>query len=95
MNEKRGTKLGLAALGTALALFFGWFAVNRLVGIPEDRTFFVIGFLLAAALGIAAFVRGTKWYGGLAAVSAILIGISLPLHCGDDDLGLGHDVVVI
>jgi cytochrome oxidase Cu insertion factor (SCO1/SenC/PrrC family) len=30
------------------------------------------------ALGVAAFVRGTRWYGGLAAVLAILIGIFLP-----------------
>ena len=78
MKEKPGTKLGLAALGTAVAVFVAWFAVNRQVGIPEDRTFFVIGFLLAAALGITAFVRGTKWYGGLAAAVAILIGTFLP-----------------
>ena len=78
MKEKRGTKLGLAALGTAVAFTVAWFAVNRQVGIPEDRTFFVIGFLAAVALGVAAFVRGTRWYGGLAAVFAILIGIFLP-----------------
>ena len=79
MKRKPGTKLGLAALGMATAFFVAWFAVNRQVGIPEDRTVFVIGFLLAAALGIAAFVRGTKWYGGLAALFAILIGVFLPL----------------
>jgi hypothetical protein len=78
MKQKPGTKLGLAALGIAVAFFVGWFAVNRQVGIPEDRTFFVIGFVLAVALGVAAFVRGTKWYGGMAAVIAILIGIFLP-----------------
>ena len=78
MKEKRGTKLGLAALGTAVAFFVGWFAMNRQVGIPENRTFFVIGFLLAAALGVAAFARGTRWYGGVAAALAILIGTFLP-----------------
>ncbi len=79
MKEKRGTKLGLAALGTGVAFAVAWFVMNRQVGIPEDRTVFVIGFLAAAALGIAAFVRGTRWYGGLAAVFALLIGIFLPL----------------
>ncbi len=78
MRERRGTKLGLAALATAIVFAVAWFAVNRQVGIPDDRTFFVVGFLVAAALGIASFVRGTRWYGGLAAVFAILIGISLP-----------------
>jgi cytochrome oxidase Cu insertion factor (SCO1/SenC/PrrC family) len=33
---------------------------------------------LAVVLGFAAFVRGTRWFGGLAAVVAILIGIFLP-----------------
>jgi hypothetical protein len=78
MKQKPGTKLGLAALGTAIAFLIGWFATNRQVGIPEDRTFFVVGFLLAVVLGFAAFVRGTRWFGGLAAVVAILIGIFLP-----------------
>jgi hypothetical protein len=78
MKQKPGTKLGLAALGTAVAFLVGWFVMNRQVGIPEDRTFFVSGFLAAVALGVAAFVRGTRWYGGLAAVFAILIGIFLP-----------------
>lgn len=78
MNEKRGTKLGVVALGIAVAVTFAWFAVNRQIGIPENRTVFVLGFLLAVALGVAAFVRRTKWYGGMAAAVAILIGTFLP-----------------
>lgn len=79
MTTKPGTKLGLAALGVALAFFFGWFAMNNAVGIPENRTFFVIGWLLAVFLGVGAFVRGTKWYGGIAAVVGIFIGTFLPM----------------
>jgi hypothetical protein len=75
---KPGTKLGFLALALAVACVATWFYVNRTVGIPEDRTLFVIGFFAAAALGISAFVRGTRWYGGLAAAAAIVIGTFLP-----------------
>ena len=78
MKAKPGTKLGFLALGIALVFFFGWFALNNAVGVPEDRTIFVLGWGLAVLLGIGAFVRGTRWYGGIAALFAILIGVFLP-----------------
>jgi hypothetical protein len=93
MKEKRGTKLGLAAFGTAVVITVTWFAVNRRVGIPEDRTFFVIGFLVAVALGIAAFVRGTRWYGGLAAALAILTGTFLPLTIAVSPQAVGSGAI--
>jgi len=49
-----------------------------MVAIPGDRTLFVIAFIFAAGLGVAAFVVGTRWFGGLAAVFAILVGSFLP-----------------
>ena len=64
--SKPGTKLGVAALVVAVACGAMWFTLNRLVAIPQDRTIFVIGFLTAVGLGIGAFVRGTRWYGGVA-----------------------------
>ena len=79
MKAKPGTKLGLAAPIVALAFFFGWFAMNNAVGVPENRTFFVLGWLLAIALGLGAFVRGTRWYGGIAAALGIFIGTFLPM----------------
>ena len=36
-------------------------------------------FLSAAALGIAAFIKGTTWVGGVPAGIAIFIGMLLPL----------------
>ena len=75
---KVGMKLGFLAL--ALAVLFGglWTYQLRLVNIPEDRTAFVVFFLIAAALGIAAFVRGPGWVGGIAAAIAIFIGTLIP-----------------
>ena len=48
-----------------------------LVAIPEDRTLWVIAFLLAPVLGIASFVVGTRWFGGIPAVLGALIGVFL------------------
>jgi hypothetical protein len=80
--SKPGTKLGLAALVVAVACGATWFYLNRQVAIPEDRTIFVIGFFTAVGLGIGAFVRGTRWYGGVAAAFAIFIGTFLPFTVG-------------
>jgi hypothetical protein len=75
---KAGTKLGLLALVTAASCVAIWSFRIRQVDIPEDRTLFVVGFLLAAALGVSAFVAGTRWLGGVAAALAIFIGLLLP-----------------
>jgi hypothetical protein len=55
-----------------------WFRQIDQVAIPENRTVFVAFFLTAAALGVGAFVAGTRWFGGLAAVVAIFLGSFLP-----------------
>jgi hypothetical protein len=55
-----------------------WFDRIGQVDIPEDRTTYVIFFLAAAALGVGAFVAGTRWFGGVAAALAILIGSFFP-----------------
>ncbi len=75
---KTGTKLGILALVVAVACTALWFYQARQVDIPENRTAFVVVFLAAAALGVAAFVKGTSWLGGVAAVVAIFIGSFLP-----------------
>ncbi len=79
---KLGTKLGLLALGVALGCAFLWFYLARQVDIPENRTAFVVGFLGAAALGIAALIKGAGWMGRIAAVVAIFIGLLLPFTVG-------------
>ena len=47
---------------------------NALIAVTK----FVAAFLTAVALGVAAFVKGRSWIGGVAAVPAILIGLFFP-----------------
>ena len=75
---KAGTKLGILALALAAACVALWVYYVRQVAIPEDRTAIVVVLLSALALGIAAFVKGTNWFGGVAAALAIVIGGFLP-----------------
>jgi cellobiose-specific phosphotransferase system component IIC len=77
-TKKVGTTLGLLALVVAAVTVALWFRQINQVDIPENRTTFVAFFLTAAALGVGAFVAGTRWFGGVAAVLAIFIGSFLP-----------------
>lgn len=92
---KPGTKLGILALVLAVACFVSWFSMNQRIGIPEDRTIFVVLFLGAATLGVAAFVRGTRWYGGLAAAAAIFIGLLIPLTVAVSEQELAPDAIKV
>ena len=77
-RKKLGTVLGFLAPLIAVTTTITWFRLAKQVALPEDRTLFVVFFLLAPTAGIAAFILGTKWYGGIAAVPGIAIGLFLP-----------------
>ena len=77
-TKKVGTTLGILALVVAAATVALWFRQIGQVDIPEDRTTYVIFFLSAAALGVGAFVVGVRWFGGVAAALAIIIGSFFP-----------------
>ena len=77
-TKKIGTSLGFLAFVVAAATAALWFRQINQVDIPENRTTFVIFFLTAAALGVGAFVARTRWFGGVAAVLAIMIGSFFP-----------------
>ena len=66
-RKKVGTTLGLVALVVAAVTVMLWFRQINQVDIPENRTAFVVFFLTSVALGIGAFVAGTRWFGGVAA----------------------------
>lgn len=78
MAIKTGTRLGIVALALAAGTAVLWFYLTGYVGLPEDRTLFVIAFLTAAALGVAAYIKGTSIPGGIPPAIAILIGVFLP-----------------
>ncbi len=78
-SKKLGTILGLVAFAIAGVTVALWSRQIEQVAIPENRAFFVAAFLAAAALGITAFVVGTRWFGGLGAAVAIFLGSLLLL----------------
>lgn len=77
-TKKVGTSLGLLAFAVAAVTVTLWFRQINQVDIPENRTAFVVFFLTAAALGAGAFVARTRWFGGVAAALAIIIGSFFP-----------------
>jgi hypothetical protein len=77
-NKKVGTTLGFLALVVGAVTVALWFRQINQVDVPADKTAYVIFFLFAAALGVAAFVAGTRWFGGVAAALAIIIGSFFP-----------------
>ena len=64
-SKALGTSLGVAAFVLAIATTVVWFQKVRAVAMPEDTTLFVVAFLAAPVLGLAAFVIGTRWFGGV------------------------------
>lgn len=76
-SKKLGTALGILALLVAVIATIVWFQLVNSVAIPENRTLFVFFFLLGPVLGLAAFIKGTRWYGGIPAALGILAGFFL------------------
>ena len=74
---KAGTKFGITALTLAVCTATLWFYFVRQVNLPDDRTAFVVAFVLAAALGLTAYIKGTSWVGALPPAVAILISAFL------------------
>jgi hypothetical protein len=68
-----GTWLGFIALVMAIGVALLWFRQANLVALPQDRTLFVVAFVSAGILGIATFIVGTRWFGGIPAVGAIIV----------------------
>ena len=77
-SKALGTSLGVAAFVLAITTTVVWFQKVRAVDMPEDTTLFVIAFLTAPVLSLAAFVIGTRWFGGIPAVLGVILGAFLP-----------------
>jgi len=76
--KNTGTQLGLLALALAVGCTMVWFNRAENVVLPEDRTLFIVVWLGAVVLAVAAFVKKAGWLGRIAAVPAIAIGLFLP-----------------
>jgi len=74
---KTGTKLGIAALALALGTTVLWFSMTRTVGLPESRAGFVAAWLVAVALGVFAYIKGTSIPGGLPPALGMLVSCFL------------------
>ena len=91
---KIGTRLGIASLALAVGTVTLWFYLAGQVNLPDNRTLFVIAFLSAAALGVAAFVMGAGLLGGVPAGFGILIGVFLPFTIAISPQTLDADGVI-
>ena len=76
--KNTGNQLALLALALAVGCTMVWFNQAEKVALPENRTFFIVVWLSAVALAIAAFVKKAGWLGRIAALPAIVIGLFLP-----------------
>ena len=70
-----GTSLGFIAFAVAIGLVLYWFRQAKLVALPQDTTLSVVAFVTAVVSGIATFIVGTRWFGGIPAVGAIIVGV--------------------
>lgn len=98
-KTKLGTVFGLSALIVAVITVLLWFRQVNLVALPEDRTWFVLNFVLAALLGIAAFVCKTRWYGGVTAIGGLLVALFMvatiyisPQQVADNPIRVGDTI---
>jgi hypothetical protein len=93
---KTGTRIGILALALAVGTALLWFYMAGYVGIPENRTGFVIAFLGAAALGVFAYIKGTSLVGALPPAFAILVGgfLTMTIYVSPQTLDTARSIKV-
>lgn len=91
---KPGTKIGLLAALLAASTAWYWFHLIREVALPEDRTGFVVVFLVSVCLGVLAFVKRTSWVGAVPPVFAIVVGLFLPATMMISEQVVARDVAI-
>jgi hypothetical protein len=73
-----GDWLGLASGVLITLVMVLWFRKITAVNVPRFRTPYFGGMLVAAVLGIAAFMLDTSWVGGVPAGLGIFLGLMFP-----------------
>jgi len=87
--------LAFGALVLAVLTFLIWFGVNARIGVPQDRTPFVLAFLCAAGLGLLAMLKSRNWLGRVVPLPAILIGLFLPFTVAISPQAVGADSISV
>lgn len=72
-----GTKLGFFALAFAMGTTVFWFYLTSKAALPNDRTGFVIAWLIAVSTAVFAYNKGTSLMGGIPPAFAILVSCFL------------------
>ena len=68
-----GTKLGIFAFILALLTVVLWFYLTSQVALPNDRSGFVIAWVVSASLAVFALIKGTTLLGGVPPTLAIIV----------------------
>ena len=77
-SRKLGTTLAFAAFAVAFITLVLWLRQVNLVALPDNRGFFVLSFLTALGLGVAALIARPRWFAVLPALAAIVVGAFVP-----------------
>ena len=91
----QATALGIGALLLTLANGTLWIRALKRVALPKNRAGYLVMFLLAGAMGIAALVQGPGWVGGVPAVFSILAAAFFTLTVAVGDQKVGPDAVSV
>ena len=68
-----GSFLGIISLALSLGVTAFWFTLARRLALPNDRTGFVLLWLVSVGVGVIALIEGTNFIGGFPPVVAISI----------------------
>ncbi|MFT5482246.1 MAG: hypothetical protein ACI9GW_000895 [Halieaceae bacterium] len=87
------TALAIAALLLTLATGTFWVRALIRVALPTNRSYFLVMFLLAGALGAVALAIGPGWIGGVLAGFSVFVALFFAFTLVIGDQKVGADVI--
>ena len=89
------TVLGMSALILTLVSLVLWIRALRNVSLPENRSGYLIAFVLAGALGIATLSQSPGWLVGILAVFPIVVALFFSLTFAIGGQFTGPDAIAV
>ena len=89
------TMLGMSALILTLVSLVLWIRAVRNVSLPENRSGYLIAFVLAGVLGIATLSQSPGWFVGIPAVFPIVIALFFSLTFAIGGQFIGPDAIAV